>query len=53
MKGLKGEALPLGARIFAIVDVFDALSSRRPYQEPLPVAEAPPPADGICGVTDA
>ncbi len=33
--GLKGEAIPLAARIFAITDVFDALTSRRPYKEPL------------------
>jgi HD-GYP domain-containing protein (c-di-GMP phosphodiesterase class II) len=33
MKGLKGEEIPLNARIFAIVDVFDALSSSRPYKE--------------------
>jgi len=33
-RGLKGEAIPLSARIFAIVDVFDALVSRRPYKEP-------------------
>lgn len=26
--------IPLGARLFAIVDVFDALTSRRPYKEP-------------------
>ncbi|MDT3736803.1 MAG: HD domain-containing protein [Denitratisoma sp.] len=39
-KGLKGEAIPLAARIFAIVDVFDALTSRRPYKEPLPFDKA-------------
>ena len=33
--GLIGEAIPLTARIFAITDVFDALTSRRPYKEPL------------------
>jgi len=33
--GLKGEAIPLAARIFAITDVFDALTSWRPYKEPL------------------
>lgn len=33
--GLAGEAIPLNARIFAIVDVFDALLSKRPYKEPL------------------
>ena len=33
MEGLKGEEIPLNARIFAIVDVFDALTSSRPYKE--------------------
>lgn len=33
MKGLKGDAIPLNARLFAIVDVFDALTSRRAYKE--------------------
>lgn len=31
--GLRGEAIPLEARIVAIADVFDALTSRRPYKE--------------------
>ena len=30
--GLKGEQIPIAARIFAIVDVWDALTSDRPYQ---------------------
>lgn len=33
-EGRKGEKIPLSARITAIVDVFDALSSKRPYKEP-------------------
>ena len=33
-KGLKGDTIPIAARIFAIADVFDALTSRRPYKEP-------------------
>lgn len=32
---LKGEMIPLAARIFAVADVFDALCSRRPYKEPI------------------
>jgi HD-GYP domain-containing protein (c-di-GMP phosphodiesterase class II) len=35
-RGLKGEEIPLAARIFAIVDVWDALSSDRPYREAWP-----------------
>jgi HD-GYP domain-containing protein (c-di-GMP phosphodiesterase class II) len=35
MGGLKGDEIPLNARIFAIVDVFDALTSKRPYKEAL------------------
>lgn len=32
-QGLKGEEIPLSARIFAIVDVYDALTSDRPYRK--------------------
>jgi len=32
--GLKGEDIPLVARIFAIADVFDALTCERPYKKP-------------------
>lgn len=32
-RGLKGEQIPLSARIFAVVDVYDALLSDRPYRE--------------------
>lgn len=34
LEGLKGEETPQNARIFAIADVFDALTSKRPYKEP-------------------
>lgn len=34
--GLKGEEIPLTARITAMADVFDALMSKRPYKEPWP-----------------
>lgn len=34
MAGLSGEDIPVNARIFAIVDVFDALTSERPYKKP-------------------
>jgi PAS domain S-box-containing protein len=32
-RGLKGEQIPLAARIFAVVDVWDALTSDRPYRK--------------------
>jgi HD-GYP domain-containing protein (c-di-GMP phosphodiesterase class II) len=32
-RGLKGEAIPFSARLFAIVDVWDALRSDRPYRK--------------------
>ncbi len=32
-RGLKGEEIPLAARIFAVVDVYDALISDRPYRK--------------------
>ncbi len=38
--GLKGEAIPLGARIISVVDVFDALHTDRPYKAALPRPEA-------------
>ena len=39
LRGVKGEAIPFNARLFAIVDVFDALTSMRPYKPPLPIEE--------------
>jgi putative two-component system response regulator len=38
--GLRGESIPLGARIMAIVDVYDALRTARPYKAPLSHEEA-------------
>ena len=35
-RGLKGEQIPLAARIFAVVDVYDALKSDRPYRPAWP-----------------
>ncbi len=39
-KGLKGKATPLAGRIVAIADVFDALTSRRPYKEAFALEES-------------
>jgi PAS domain S-box-containing protein len=39
-RGLKGEEIPLAARIFSVVDVWDALLSDRPYRSDWSVAEA-------------
>ena len=38
--GLKGEAIPIGARILTAVDCFDALASERPYRRAMPLDEA-------------
>lgn len=38
-KGLKGEDIPITARLFAVVDVWDALRSDRPYRSALPEPE--------------
>jgi HD-GYP domain-containing protein (c-di-GMP phosphodiesterase class II) len=40
LKGLKGEEIPLSARIFSIVDVFDALTSERPYKSAFSLDES-------------
>ncbi len=39
-RGLKGDEIPIEARIVAVADVFDALTSRRPYKSPLSNDEA-------------
>lgn len=38
--GLRGEAIPLAARIVAVADVYDALTHKRSWREAMPVAEA-------------
>lgn len=39
-RGLAGDAIPLGARIIAVVDAFDAMTTTRPYRPALPTQEA-------------
>jgi HD-GYP domain-containing protein (c-di-GMP phosphodiesterase class II) len=38
--GLAGEDIPIGSRIVAVIDAFDAMVSSRPYREGLPFEEA-------------
>lgn len=38
--GLVGEAIPLGARIVAVADAFDAMTTQRPYNQTLSITEA-------------
>lgn len=38
-QGLQGEQIPLAARVFAVVDVYDALTSNRPYRNAWPEKE--------------
>ena len=38
--GLKGSEIPMGARIFAVADSFDAMTSDRPYRSAMPFAAA-------------
>jgi len=39
-RGLKGNKIPLGARLFMVADVYDAITSERPYRSPLGYDEA-------------
>lgn len=39
-KGLKGDEIPFGGKIIAVADVFEALTSRRHYRDPMPINEA-------------
>jgi hypothetical protein len=38
--GLRGEEIPMGARIIAVVDAFDAMVADRPYRRGMPVTQA-------------
>ena len=39
-RGLKGDDIPVAARVVAVADVFDALTTKRPYKEAMPLAAA-------------
>lgn len=47
--GVKGQKIPLIARIITVADVFDALTSNRPYRKPWSVAETEEYMQGACG----
>jgi two-component system cell cycle response regulator len=38
--GLRGDEIPLGARVVAVCDAFDAMTTERPYREPIPAVKA-------------
>lgn len=48
-EGLRGKDIPLVARVFAIVDAFDALTSRRTYKEAHPISKALATLADECG----
>ena len=48
-RGLKGEQIPLSARIFAVVDVWDALRSDRPYRNAWPEEKVREHLRGLSG----
>ncbi len=39
-QGLQGDAIPVGSRVLAVADAFDAMTSRRAYREALPLQDA-------------
>ena len=49
-RGLAGDAIPIGARIFAVADTFDAITSDRPYRKGRAVAAAKSEIVGMSGI---
>lgn len=48
--GLKGEAIPLAARITAVADVFDALTHKRQYKDAWPITDAIEEIRSLAGI---
>lgn len=48
-RGLRGEEIPIGARIFAVADAFDAMISDRPYRKAMPMKTAIEEIRRSCG----
>ncbi len=48
-RGLQGDQIPLNARVFAVADAFDAITTGRPYKPPLTVEEAQRRIEQSCG----
>ncbi|NOX25127.1 MAG: response regulator [Deltaproteobacteria bacterium] len=46
---LRGEKIPFAARITGLMDVFDALTSKRPYKDPYPIEKACDTIKAECG----
>lgn len=49
-RGLKGTEIPLGARIFAVADTVDAMTSDRPYRAALPFVKARNEIERLAGI---
>jgi len=49
-RGLKGTDIPLGARIFAVADTVDAMTSDRPYRAALPFGNAQNEIERLAGI---
>jgi putative nucleotidyltransferase with HDIG domain len=47
--GLKGTEIPLGSRIFAVADAFDAMTSKRPYRSPIKIDKVAEELQNISG----
>jgi HD-GYP domain-containing protein (c-di-GMP phosphodiesterase class II) len=47
-QGLRGEEIPLGARIIAVADFFEAITSKRHYREPMLLEDAVSALEFMC-----